>query len=901
MRSSISSTFLRMARWAFGTASIAVLAACGGGESIIYLANPETPLPTCSAAISANAPLTAIGSIQGTTNTSPMVSQTVTVRGVVVGSFQNSTTPTTVTQLNGFFIQQPVSDSDPLTSEGLFIYAPSAAPVNLGQYLQVEGTVTEFGSTATSVTQLAGTVTVSVCGSGVVVLPTQVSLPLASASDLERYEGMLVQFSQTLAVTELFELGRYGRMALSLAGRQFHPNNGNVVVTNAQNMLARIVLDDNTTAQNPNPIPNLGTQFAPVVRRVGDTVQNLVGVMNYTLGNAGVGSYSIHAVYPPSFTSANPRSATPPAVTGNLRVASFNVLNYFTTLGSRGANNAAEFARQQAKIVEAIAGLDADVLGLMEIENNNDVATQSLLAALNARMGAGTYAAVNSGQFGTDVIKVDILYKPSKVKRIGGVVLPTGADLTNYTVASGRPPLAQRFASLANEGGFWFVVNHYKSKGSCPTSGDIEAGQGCWNLARTGQSQALNSFVDKLKLQGETDVLMMGDFNSYLNEDPTVILETAGFESLLKRMPANDRYTYVFSGETGALDHGYASNTMRSQVSSAGVWHINADEPPVIDYNTEFKPDDRYAATAFRASDHDPVLLGLSLTADTAVNLPILNAIIPPTGQVSVVYGLTVTDALASSSGRAVTVTVNWGDATPATVLLSTATTPVAFTHGFAASGSYTVTITLTDSSAQAISVTGVVVVAAAPPPPPAAPDLFFSEYVEGSSFNKALEIYNPTTQTVNLSNYVVKIYSNSGTTAGVGASTPSGSLTLTGTLSPGSVFVIVHGSAASPTFTVAANITNSVVTNFNGNDPVTLEKSGVVIDRIGQVGIHPGVAWTGTVGTVTVSMLDQTLRRKSSVKVGSNNATGVFVVTDQWESFPINTASGLGSHTVDP
>jgi uncharacterized protein len=904
MKFSMTSTLLRISRWALGAALIAWLAACGGGESVISLANPPTPLPTCSASVSANAPLTAITSVQGSSNTSPLVSQTVTVRGVVVGSFQNSVTPTTpsITRLNGFFIQQPVADTDPLTSEGLFVFAPGAATFNLGDYVQVQGTVTEFGGTATSVTQLAGSVTVSLCGSGVVVLPTQVSLPLASGTELERYEGMLVQFSQTLAVTELFELGRYGRVALSLAGRQFHPNNGNLVVTNAKNLLERITLDDNTVAQNPNPIPYLSTIGASGTRRVGDTVQNLVGVLNYTLGASGVGSYSIHPVVPPSFTPANSRPVAAPVVAGNLKVASFNVLNYFTTLGSRGANTSLEFDRQKAKIVEAILGLDADVLGLMEIENNNDVATQDLVAALNARLGAGTYAAVNSGRFGSDVIKVDILYKPAKVKRVGGVVLPTGADLANYTAVSGRPPLAQRFASLANGGGFWFVVNHFKSKGSCPTTGDVELGQGCWNVGRTGQATALNSFVDKLKLQGETDVLMMGDFNSYLNEDPTVVLESAGFESLLKRMPANDRFTYVFNGETGALDHGYASTTMRSQVTSVGVWHINADEPPVIDYNTEFKPDDRYAATPYRASDHDPVILGVTLTADSAVNLPILNAIIPPAGQASVVYGLTVTDAMASSAGRTSTVSVNWGDATPVSVLLASATTPVAVTHSFATSGSFTVTITLTDSNAQTVSVSGVVSVAAAPPAPAAMPDLFFSEYVEGSSNNKALEIYNPTTQTVNLSNYVVKLYSYSSTLpVGQGApTTPSTVLTLTGVLSPGGVLVIVNSSAASPTFTIPGRITSAIAT-FNGNDPVTLEKSGVVIDRFGQVGFNPGTAWTGTAGSATVSTLDQTLRRKSSVKVGSNDATSLFVVTDQWESFPINTASGLGSHAVDP
>jgi uncharacterized protein len=867
-------------------AATLALVACGGGESTPPPVEPPVQppvaaLPTCSATVSAAAPLTNITNVQGTGSISPLQSQTVTVRGVVVGTFQNSVTPTTVTQLNGFFIQQPTPDADPLTSEGLFVFAPTAARVATGDYVQVEGRVAEFGGAADSVTQLAGTVTVSICGSGVAVAPKVLNLPAATSTELERYEGMLVQLPQTLAVTEMFELGRFGQMALSLTGRQFHPNNGNVTVTNAQNLLSRIVLDDGSSAQNPAQIPYLSAAGPAGTRRMGDTVQNLTGVLSHNFS-----VYRLHPVSAPSFTSANSRPATAPVVAGNLKVASFNVLNYFTTFGSRGANNAAEFTRQQAKIVEAIVGLDADVLGLMEIENNSDVATQNLVAALNARMGAGTYAAVNSGTFGTDVIKVDILYKPARVKRIGGVALPTGADLANYTAASGRPPLAQRFASVANDGGFWFVVNHFKSKGSCPASGDIEAGQGCWNLARTAQSQALNSFVSKLQTQGESDVLLMGDINSYLNEDPTKILETVGYESLLKRMPANDRYTYVFGGETGALDHGYASSSMKAQVTGVNVWHINADEPSVIDYNTEFKTDDRYAATPFRASDHDPVILGLTLTADAPVSLPTLSAGIPTAGQVSVLYNLTITEVLAGGSASLVSITVDWGDGTSNAI--NTVTTPFGIAHGYTSAGTYTVTISALNSNSQTATVTGVVVIASAPS---AAPELFFSEYLEGSGNNKALEIYNPTTQTVSLSSYVVKLYSNGGTTAG-------NTLTLTGTLSAGQALVIANSGM---TLTFSAPVTfTSAVTFFNGDDAITLEKSGVVIDRIGQVGFDPGTAWTGG----GLSTLDQTLRRKNTVKAGDNNATGVFNIADQWEAAPapvLNNASGLGSHSVVP
>jgi uncharacterized protein len=889
----IANNSQRVSHLAIGLLLSLVLAACGGSDDNNPIDTPPatppatttppveaTALPTCTAAVSADAPLTDITVVQGATTTSSMVSQTVTVRGVVVGEFQNQT----AAQLNGFFMQQAVPDADPLSSEGIFVFAPSAPKLGKGDYVQVQGVVAEFGAAGSTVTQLSGSVTVSICGSGVAVKPTSVTLPVTDPAVLERYEGMLVEFTQTLAVTELFELGRFGQLALSLDGRQFHPNNGNVTTTNAKNLLGRIVLDDGSSAQNPNPTPYMSAAGSAGTRRVGDTVQKLTGVLSH-----GFGAYRVHPTTAPIFTAANARPVAAPVVSGALKVASFNVLNYFTTIGPnsatvRGANTAEEFTRQQAKIVEAIAGLNADVLGLMEIENNNDVATNNLVAALNAKMGAGTYAAVGSGLFGTDVIKVDILYKPSKVKRIGSTVLPTGDDLAQYTAASGRPPLAQRFASLDNNGSFWFVVNHFKSKGSCPSSGDTDQGQGCWTTARTVQAGALNSFVTKLKAQGETDVLMMGDFNSYLLEDPPKALEAAGHESLLKRVPANDRFTYVFGGETGALDHAYASDSLKSQVTGVGVWHINADEPTVLDYNTESKPDDRYAATPYRASDHDPVLVALTLTADAVVNLPVLSASIPATAKTSVPYAITITQATPGGTATLDLLSINWGDSTPDTTLSMAG----AASHSYSAAGTYTVVVTLTDSAAQSASQSAVVTVASTPPVSTGTADLFFSEYIEGSSNNKALEIYNPTTVTVDLSSYVVKLYSNGTTTAG-------NVFTLTGTLSPGGVVVLVNNGATA-SFKIPGSYT-STVANFNGDDAITLEKSGAVIDRIGQVGFDPGTAWTGG----TVSTMDRTLRRKPAIKVGDGNATVVFDPSLQWDAYAIDDATGLGAHTIDP
>ena len=886
------------------------LAACGSGGDDPAVASPgqnpagpptELPVvvvPTCTAAVPANAPLQSIAAVQGSASVSPLVSSTVTVRGVVVGDFQN----TTATRLGGFFIQQLEAASDPLASKGIFVFAPSAAKVAIGDFLQVSGLVTEFGGANDSVTQIAGSVTFSVCGSGVAVAPTAITLPVASAQALERYEGMLVEINQSLAVTELFELGRFGSLALSLGGRQFHPNNGNVVVTNAQNLASRIILDDGSSAQNPNPIAYFSAAGPLGVRRMGDTTQKVTGVLSH-----GFNAYRIHPTAAPLFVNANARQSAAPAVGGSLKVASLNVLNYFTTftdgtnaagqtgqgctLGAspirasncRGADSLLEFQRQQAKIVEAILGLDADVVGLIEIQNT-DVATQELVKSLNAKAGTGTYAAVNSGTIGTDAIKVDILYKPAKVSRVGGVVLPTGADLTNYTAVAGRPPLAQRFASKANGGGFWFVVNHFKSKGSCPTTGDVDTGQGCFNTGRTQQANALKNFVATLKAQGEQDVLMMGDFNSYLLEDPTKVIESDGSESLLKRMPAADRFTYVFGGETGALDHAYASSTLRNQVSGVSVWHINADEPTAIDYNLNFTTDDRFAPTPFRASDHDPVLVGLNLTADAPVaSLPLLAATLLPSAIVNQPYTATITEANPGGTATLASVVVNWGDGTAASSLPGAGTAG----HVFTATGTFLIGVTLTNSTGQVATVSGTVTVAAAATPPPVSPlgtpDLFISEYAEGTASNKALELYNPTAAVIDLSIYTVKLFSN-------GASTASSSLKLSGTLGAGQALVLVNG-ASIASFQIAGSVVANSVINFNGDDSLTLEKSGVVIDRIGQVGVDPGAEWAAN----GVSTLNQTLRRKAGITAGDSAFAAVFDPSVQWDGFAADTADNLG------
>ncbi|KFE63218.1 extracellular nuclease [Hyalangium minutum] len=552
--------------------------------------------------------MTAISTIQGSGASSPLAGRTVTTAGVVTGDFQPAELQ------SGFFLQSEQGDGNPATSEGLFIYVPGANPlsrieVRPGDRVRVSGTVKEYRTGSGTLTELDTISALTVCSTGPELAPALVSLPVEAITDLEAYEGMLVTFPQVLTVTETYNLGRYGELLLSSGGRLFHPNNGQGG-SPEEYPLRSILLDDASSRQNPAPLPFLSSPGVDGTRRVGDTVSGLTGVLSF--------QFSEYRVYPtaePAFVNANPRTAAPERIAGEVKAASFNVLNYFTTLNSRGANSATEFARQKAKIVAALKALDADVVGLIEVENNGTVALQDLVDALNAAYGAPVYAAVPDPATGTgsDAIRVALIYKP-------GSLSLTGESLSFPDPMFDRYPVAQTFrrntGSNQTSTDFTVVINHFKSKGSCPSSGDVDQGQGCWNQKRVEQARKLLQFVGELQRRsGDQDVLVIGDLNAYGEEDPVQTLVAGGLEHLSLRIPAAQRYSFVFDGQSGELDHALATPSLAARVRGITPWHINADEPAVLDYNTEFKTDDRYAPTPFRSSDHDPLLIGIDLGA----------------------------------------------------------------------------------------------------------------------------------------------------------------------------------------------------------------------------------------------------------------------------------------------
>ena len=178
--------------------------------------------------------------------------------------------------------------------------------------------------------------------------------------------------------------------------------------------------------------------------------------------------------------------------------------------------------------------------------------------------------------------------------------------------------MAQTFETTDGER-LTVVVSHLKSKGSaCAGDPDTGDGAGNCNVTRTNAAKAL---VDWLAGDptgsGDPDFLMIGDLNSYTFEDPITWIDDHGYANLVAQYGGLDAYSYVFDGESGYLDHGLASDSLAAQATGATDWHINPDEPTVLDYNVEFKTSNQvntfYAPHQFRSSDHDPVVIGFDM------------------------------------------------------------------------------------------------------------------------------------------------------------------------------------------------------------------------------------------------------------------------------------------------
>jgi predicted extracellular nuclease len=494
-----------------------------------------------------------------------------------------------------------------------------------------------------------------------------VSLPFPSADFPERYEGMLVRLPQTLSVTEHFQLGRFGQVVVSSEGRLEQPTNvfepgPQADALQAANNLNRLIIDDDRNNQNPDPIV-FGRNGSPLsasnTLRGGDTATGIIGVMTYTwAGNSASGNaYRVRPINAMNgfveFEAANPRPTAAPVVPpGSVRVAGMNLLNFFNTFDGlpdtvdnctngvagaatdcRGADTQAEFDRQWPKTVAAILGSKADIIGVIEIENDGygpASAIRFLVDRLNTPPRApGTYAFIDVdartnqvNALGTDAIKVGLIYKAARVIPIGTTAALNSVEFVNGGDSGprNRPALAQAFEEFGTGARFVVSVNHFKSKGSECDAPDANDGQGNCNIVRRNAADELTAWLaaDPAEI-GDPDVLILGDLNSYAMEGPISRITATGYENLVPAFGGG--HSYVFDGQWGSLDHALASETLRPQVTGAADWFINADEPSVLDYNTDFKSAGQiaslYASNEFRVADHNPLLVDLALEVES--------------------------------------------------------------------------------------------------------------------------------------------------------------------------------------------------------------------------------------------------------------------------------------------
>ncbi|MFS4505769.1 ExeM/NucH family extracellular endonuclease [Clavibacter sp. Sh2141] len=608
----------------------------------------------------AEAATVSIADVQGTGSATPLAGQVVTVEGVVTADYRG------VSGYAGIVIQTAGSggaaDATPGASDGVFVYLGSAAPVvAIGDLVRVTGTASERQGQ----TQVAATATELV--QAAVGVPAAAPLPdTLRGADRESLESMLVTPTGDYRVGSAHQLENFGTLWLS-AGAELPVKSTDQVRPGAEadriaadNRARRLLLDDGFNIQLTNAAyPAGATQpyyTAEQVVRNGDVP--VFPQTPYVLAY-GFDDWRLQPTTPltsldaagrvPTFTSGNPRPASSPEVGGDVRIAGFNVLNYFTTLGERGAQTAEEFRAQRAKIVTAITGLDAQVVTLMEIENSTrfgepaDTATADLVRGLNDAAGSAVWDHVRTpavlATTPTDEIQNAIIFRTDAVTPVGAAA--TQVDETVW--GNAREPIAQSFRG--DDRTFTVVANHFKSKSGSGTQ--PADGQGFFNADRVAQAKAVARLAAELQASSGSDLLyLLGDFNAYAQEDPIQVLRDAGFVDLVADRAPGER-TYSFDGEVGSLDHVLATGAGAASVTGVGVWDVNAPEWAEREYSG-WATD---GSSAFRSSDHDPVKVGLDTVRDASTLVGYADRLLVRSGQ-PVTYSVRLSAGGAAPTGR---------------------------------------------------------------------------------------------------------------------------------------------------------------------------------------------------------------------------------------------------------
>lgn len=651
-----------------------------------------------------------IAEIQGAGEASELAGDPVVTEGVVTATYPSG-------GFNGFYLQTGGTGADdptPGASDAVFVYGGGGAgQVAVGDSVRVTGEVTEYqGLTEVvldSVEQLDSPLAP--------VTPRASSVP--AAADREAHEGELFAPTGAFTVTDNYSTNQYAEIGLAAGDRPLvQPTDvadaqdaAAIAAVVADNADRGVVLDDGASI-NFLPFGGGDNQDIPLPWLSKDNSVRVGAAVDFT-GPVVLDFRNDIWKFQPTdqvtgegaevatFEDTRAENAAPGDVGGDIRLATFNVLNYFNTLGvdydastpatcsyyvdraddpvtvdtcgdigPRGAAEAEDLERQQVKIVRAINGLGASIVSLEEIENSvalgeadRDDALAALVDALNADAGAGTWAYAPSPDASElpplaeqDVIRTAFIYQPASVELVGESAVLTGSP----AFADAREPLAQAFkgVGLPDSEAFAVIVNHFKSKRSGTPDPD---GQGNGNAERVAQAEALSAFADEFAASRGTDeIFLAGDFNSYTEEDPLQALYAGGYTNLESTTSPGES-TYSFDGLSGSLDHVLANPAALEMVTGVDIWQINAEESVAFEYSRHnYNATDFYEPNQFRASDHNPEIVGLDL-AEARVASEVRATAIPPTTIARLLpVGLVVQLEAEDGTRPSGTVTVSW-------------------------------------------------------------------------------------------------------------------------------------------------------------------------------------------------------------------------------------------------
>jgi predicted extracellular nuclease len=527
-----------------------------------------------------------IASVQGAGSQSPMQGQQLTVQGIV----------TLIQSGKGLYVEEAASDTDRHTSNAIFIQTVNPpGRVEPGSLVAVRGTVTETGDEPDPLTALTDISELIACSSGHTLPLSDVSLPL-DGPGRESIEGMRIRINDSLVVTDVYQFDQ-GKFTLSANGFQYVPTEvmepgaatNDLLVQNRANAL-RVLLPE--------------SMGFPALLVSGTSTDQVMGVLAHDDRGKRLSLQSIS-----SFSDSDFKARTT-ATADVLRVVGMNLHNYFNGDGKgqgfptpRGADTIEQFRQQRARIGAAIEALDPHVLAVMELENDgfgqNSAAEDFIQLANKASHGTWAVSRPVDDNTGTDAITVGIFYRTDQLKALG-----PSKTLGGPAFKRSRQPQAQLFQRLADGETVLIVINHLKSKGSCPDAGmdaNQNDGQGCWNAIRRLSAEKMSRWAKELAASKGTDnILILGDMNAYRNEDPIGAIRNAGFTELMesKQLPV---YSFAYYGQHGTLDYAFASDALLQQVHQAYIWHVNAAYPAHMELPQPW----------LRFSDHDPVVVEL--------------------------------------------------------------------------------------------------------------------------------------------------------------------------------------------------------------------------------------------------------------------------------------------------